>query len=134
MFETSPTSPIDRTECLALLASVHVGRLVYTEAALPAVQPVSFVLDGDQAVVRTTATSSLRTVDKMVVALQADELAPADGRSWSVTIVGKAEEVADEQARAALAGLPLPPMLVDRPVSFLRVSLDRVDGIRLQPT
>lgn len=37
----------DRQECLRLLPTVPVGRIVYTWQALPAVLPVNFCLDGD---------------------------------------------------------------------------------------
>lgn len=36
----------DRAECLSLLRTVPVGRIVFTECALPAIQPVNFTLDG----------------------------------------------------------------------------------------
>jgi nitroimidazol reductase NimA-like FMN-containing flavoprotein (pyridoxamine 5'-phosphate oxidase superfamily) len=37
---------LGRQLCLALLETVQVGRLVFTEDALPAVQPVNFRLCG----------------------------------------------------------------------------------------
>ena len=48
---------LSRTECLRLLASAKVGRVVYTDGALPAVTPVNFALDGT-VVVFPTATGS----------------------------------------------------------------------------
>jgi hypothetical protein len=35
---------LDRDECLRLLASVPVGRLIFTVNALPMVRPVNFAL------------------------------------------------------------------------------------------
>ncbi|MEU6806599.1 pyridoxamine 5'-phosphate oxidase family protein, partial [Streptomyces neyagawaensis] len=49
---------LDRQECLRLLAKVPVGRVVYTRRALPAVLPVNFALDSDDAVVHSTTASS----------------------------------------------------------------------------
>ncbi|ANS32007.1 hypothetical protein R1CP_37005 (plasmid) [Rhodococcus opacus] len=44
----SSDGPLTTGECLALLRSVPIGRLVYTENALPAVRPVTFAApDGD---------------------------------------------------------------------------------------
>ena len=37
---------LDRLTCYALLAQASIGRLVFTLGALPAVEPVHFVLDG----------------------------------------------------------------------------------------
>ena len=42
----SPLHTLHRAECLRLLRTVEVGRIVYTEFALLAVQPVNFILHG----------------------------------------------------------------------------------------
>ncbi len=52
---------LGRAECVALLRSAPVGRVVYTDQALPAIQPVTFVLDGDEAVVVRTAPARSST-------------------------------------------------------------------------
>ncbi|MEU8385537.1 pyridoxamine 5'-phosphate oxidase family protein, partial [Streptosporangium sp. NPDC048865] len=44
---------LSRQECLTLLASTSIGRIVFTDRALPAVQPVGFVLDGEDIVIGT---------------------------------------------------------------------------------
>ena len=38
-------------ECLRLMASVPVGRIVYTVRAMPAVEPVNFAFDNRQIVI-----------------------------------------------------------------------------------
>ncbi|MCA1836649.1 MAG: pyridoxamine 5'-phosphate oxidase family protein, partial [Actinobacteria bacterium] len=35
-----------RAECLRLLRTGSVGRIVFTEQALPAIQPVNFTIEG----------------------------------------------------------------------------------------
>ncbi|WP_084965757.1 pyridoxamine 5'-phosphate oxidase family protein [Thermoactinospora rubra] len=50
---------LSRRECLELLASAPIGRIVFTDRALPAVQPVNFRLDGERVVIRTTTGSKL---------------------------------------------------------------------------
>jgi nitroimidazol reductase NimA-like FMN-containing flavoprotein (pyridoxamine 5'-phosphate oxidase superfamily) len=83
-----------RERCLALLTSVPIGRVVYTDQALPAVTPVTFVLDGDEVTIRTASGSALAAaVRGAVVAFQADRIDPATLSGWSVTIVGRAHLV-----------------------------------------
>ncbi|WP_424530195.1 pyridoxamine 5'-phosphate oxidase family protein [Sphaerisporangium viridialbum] len=101
---------LTREECLVLLASVPVGRIVFTDRALPAVQPVGFVLDGEHVVIRTTAGSRLAAAARnAVVAFEADEFDARAHRGWSVTMVGHARAVHDLAEIERLALLPLTP-------------------------
>ncbi len=50
MAETGELTELGRDECLRLLAGGVVGRVVFTEAALPAAHPVTYLLDGDEIV------------------------------------------------------------------------------------
>lgn len=88
---------LDRQECLRLLPQVPLGRVVYTENALPAVLPVNFFLDHDRAVVlRTSAASRMaRAVDDSVVAFEADRFDEATRSGWSVVVTGRAAVVTD---------------------------------------
>ncbi|MER5199960.1 pyridoxamine 5'-phosphate oxidase family protein [Streptomyces sp. NPDC002755] len=88
---------LDRQECLRLLATVPVGRIVYTRQALPAVLPVNFCLDRDGAVlVRTSASSELvSAIDGALVAFEADEVDAAAHSGWSVVVMGAATVVTD---------------------------------------
>jgi len=111
----NPDGPAERVletlsdgECLRLMASVPVGRIVYTVRAMPAVEPVNFVLHNGQVLFRTEAGSKLAAaVSNSVVAFQADELDYVTHTGWSVTIVGTAQEVSDpaEMTRLQEAGL-----------------------------
>ncbi|WP_460072839.1 pyridoxamine 5'-phosphate oxidase family protein [Streptomyces sp. YKOK-I1] len=99
---------LDRQECLRLLAGVPVGRIVYTRQALPAVLPVNFCLDHDDAVlVRTSVSSELvSAIDGALVAFEADEVDAAAHSGWSVVVMGSATLVRDpaEHARLLRAG------------------------------
>ncbi|WP_314220111.1 pyridoxamine 5'-phosphate oxidase family protein [Streptomyces zaehneri] len=88
---------LDRLECLRLLPTVPVGRIVYTRQALPAVLPVNFRLDRDGAVlVRTSAFSELvSAIDAALVAFEADEVDAAAHSGWSVVVMGTATVVTD---------------------------------------
>ncbi|MDR6975929.1 nitroimidazol reductase NimA-like FMN-containing flavoprotein (pyridoxamine 5'-phosphate oxidase superfamily) [Streptomyces sp. 3330] len=99
---------LHRQECLSLLATVPVGRIVYTRQALPAVLPVNFSLDRDGAVlVRTSAASELvGAIDGALVAFEADEVDAAAHSGWSVVVMGTATVVTDpaEHTRLLLTG------------------------------
>jgi hypothetical protein len=44
---------LDRSQCLDLLRGTVIGRVVFTDSALPAAQPVTYLLDGEEIVFRT---------------------------------------------------------------------------------
>ncbi|SDU73085.1 pyridoxamine 5'-phosphate oxidase family protein [Jiangella alkaliphila] len=88
--------PLDRPTCYALLARAPIGRLVFTEGALPAIEPVVFELDGDDVVVRFGLTPSLPPADRLgVVAFQADEYDPVARTGWCVVTIGRSTAEGD---------------------------------------
>ncbi|MFI5675531.1 pyridoxamine 5'-phosphate oxidase family protein [Streptomyces cellulosae] len=105
MYSNDGFRELGRQDCLRLLAKVPVGRIVHTRQALPAVLPVTFCLDGDDAVVLcTSATSELvRAVDGTVVAFEADEVNAAAHSGWSVVVTGPATVVTDPVEHERLA-------------------------------
>jgi nitroimidazol reductase NimA-like FMN-containing flavoprotein (pyridoxamine 5'-phosphate oxidase superfamily) len=88
---------LERQECLRLLARVPLGRIVYTDGALPAVLPVNFSLDDDFSVILRTAADSrmASAVDGAVVAFEADQFDESSHTGWSVIVTGRAELVTD---------------------------------------
>lgn len=98
-------------ESMRLLGSVSLGRVVFTAQALPAIRPVSHLVDGDHVVIRTDCAVRIsarpRAGTGTVVAYQADALDPLDHLGWSVIVVGVARQVTESGAadryRRALA-------------------------------
>jgi uncharacterized protein len=133
MYANDGFRELDRQECLRRLATVPVGRIVYTRHALPAVLPVNFCLDHDAAVlVRTAASSELvRAVDGALVAFEADEVDAATHSGWSVVVMGTAAVVTDsaEHTRMLLTGprawAPVPEEV------FLRIAPELLTGREL---
>ena len=69
---------LSREECLQLMASALVGRVIYTRQALPAVELVNFALDQGDIVIRTDRSGKLAAAAHgAVVAFEADCLDPA---------------------------------------------------------
>ncbi|MBO0830235.1 MAG: pyridoxamine 5'-phosphate oxidase family protein [Streptosporangiales bacterium] len=90
---------LDREECMRLLASVPVGRLVFTTGGLPAIQPVNFALEGVRILFRTREGSKLVAIRAgTVVGFEVDEIDASAGVGWSVTVVGEARILAEPEA------------------------------------
>lgn len=120
---------LGRERCLDLLDTVRVGRLVFIEDALPAVQPVNFRLYLGQVVIRVAGGAKLDAATKnAVVAFQADELDSGLRSGWSVTVVGHAELITDVDALVAVSGTWLRPWVDGRRERFVRIRTEKVTG------
>jgi uncharacterized protein len=90
-----PLITLSREQCLRLMATAPVGRLIYTRRAMPAVELVNFTIDAGDIVIRTAATGKLiAAIREAVVAFEADAFDAGSG--WSVTAVGHARQVTDQ--------------------------------------
>jgi hypothetical protein len=99
---------LSRDECLALMASVPVGRIIYTRRALPAVELVNFALYHGDIVIRTDPSGKLAAAARgAVVAFEADHLDIVNQAGWSVTAIGQAREVTDVGEIARLREIDL---------------------------
>lgn len=125
---------LDREHCLDLLRTVRVGRLFFTEGALPAVQPVNFRIHDGQVVIRVAGGAKLgAAAGRSVVAFEADELDSDLQAGWNVTVVGRACRIIDVDELVAVAGMWLRPWVDGRRDHFVRISLEKVTGRRLHP-
>ena len=80
---------LSRDQCMRLVGSVPVGRIVYTRQALPAVELVNFTLDDSDIIIRTDSGGKLAAATRgAVVAFEADSVDVTGHAGWSVTIVG----------------------------------------------
>jgi hypothetical protein len=136
-FDAGGLQILDRQECMALLAVAPLGRIVFTQHALPAVQPVNFALAGEDVIIRTTEGSKLAAATAgAIVAFEIDDYDVARRRGWSVVIVGLARRVADPAELAALRALPLCAWAPGHRDHFIRISPEIVTGRRIlrEPT
>ncbi|MFD0688653.1 pyridoxamine 5'-phosphate oxidase family protein [Actinomadura fibrosa] len=129
------TMALSRGECLALLRSAHVGRVAYTDQALPAIRPVAFAMDGDLALVVRTAPGSKfgAALRGAIVAFEVDDIDPVTRAGWSVTTVGPAQAVTAVPEAERLARLQPVPWAPGRRDAFIRITCRQVSGTRFVP-
>ncbi|MGW7528833.1 pyridoxamine 5'-phosphate oxidase family protein [Streptomyces sp. NPDC054783] len=133
MYPNDGFRELGRQECLRLLATVPVGRIVYTRQALPAVVPVNFRLDGDGTVLlRTSASSQLaRAVDGAVVAFEADAVDAVACSGWSVVVTGRAVVVTDTAELDRLDRIGPDSWVPSPQEAFVRIEPELVTGREL---
>ncbi|MBP2478374.1 hypothetical protein JOF53_007246 [Crossiella equi] len=87
----NPKHILGETECLRLLAEAGLGRLVFTERALPSMRPVRYRLAGHVITVDADVDGPLaKVVTGTVVAFTADDLRGPGCTGWSVVALGRA--------------------------------------------
>jgi nitroimidazol reductase NimA-like FMN-containing flavoprotein (pyridoxamine 5'-phosphate oxidase superfamily) len=125
-------------ECWRLLASVSIGRVVFTQRAMPAIRPVNHVIDGRTIFIRTHlgAAIAARASDARgeprgsVVCYEADDLDPARRAGWSVIVTGMARLVTDPAAASRYAAA-VEPWITGDLNQVVSIEPQFVSGIRL---
>jgi nitroimidazol reductase NimA-like FMN-containing flavoprotein (pyridoxamine 5'-phosphate oxidase superfamily) len=120
---------LSRDECLRLIATTAVGRIIYTRQALPAVELVNFAVHGGDIVIRTSRSGKLAAaILGAVVAFEADHLNPDDQTGWSVTAIGRSREVSDPAEIERLRGIRLSTWAPGEREHFIRISPEIING------
>jgi hypothetical protein len=121
-------------ECLRLLGSVSVGRLVFTTRALPAIRPACHVIDGSDLIIGSDADvpafASAGPGLGPVLAYQADAIDPLSRLGWSVVVVGPARQVTDPGRIAACHQL-LAPWVAGTRDHVIAIPSNMITGFRL---
>jgi nitroimidazol reductase NimA-like FMN-containing flavoprotein (pyridoxamine 5'-phosphate oxidase superfamily) len=99
MSEERQLTELTRAECLSLLGTISLGRLMFTLEALPAIRPVSHIVDDGNVIIRSHLGAAVAGVaqqaDGAVVGYEADTIDPQTHVGWSVVITGVARLVTD---------------------------------------
>ena len=123
---------LTRDECLRLMASVSVGRIIYTRQALPAVELVNFALDNGDIIIRTDHSGKLAAaIREAVVAFEADSLDTDRHVGWSVTAIGQSQEVTDPDETDWLDQIGLRSWAPGDRHHFIRIRPGILNGRRL---
>jgi nitroimidazol reductase NimA-like FMN-containing flavoprotein (pyridoxamine 5'-phosphate oxidase superfamily) len=125
---------LTRAESWQLLASVSLGRVVFTHHALPAIRPVNHLVEDETIIIRSHLGSAIaaRTAgrDGTVVCYEADELDPVRHTGWSVIATGTARLVSGAAVVARYQQL-LEPWVAGQMDSVISIKPQLISGIRL---
>jgi uncharacterized protein len=128
----SAPQQLTRDECLQLMASVPVGRIIYTRQALPAVELVNFALHDGDIIIRTDRSGKLAAATRgAVVAFEADRVDPDSRVGWSVTAIGQARGVTDQDEVVRLEQMGLSSWVPGEREYFIRITPGILNGRRL---
>jgi hypothetical protein len=129
----SALEQLSRDECLRLMASVSVGRIIYTRRALPAVELVNFALDHGDIIIRTDSAGKLAVaIQHSVVAFEVDRLDADQQAGWSITAIGQSREVTDSAEIGQLQEMGLPSWAPGMREYFIRISPEILNGRRFR--
>jgi nitroimidazol reductase NimA-like FMN-containing flavoprotein (pyridoxamine 5'-phosphate oxidase superfamily) len=131
-FDHTGLEVLDAHECLRLLRTVPLGRLVFTDAGLPAIRLVNFFVDGDTLVFTTAAGDKLRAAERGdVVAFEVDEIDGDRHLGWTVTAIGHLSVVPADERAEILRVVPLHSWAPHHGEYLIRLGLESLAGRRL---
>lgn len=121
---------LDRAQCLDLLRSAHIARVVLSIKCIPVALPVNAAVQDDCVIFSTDSGSKLTaSVEGQVVSVEADHMDFTYRTGWSVLLTGRAQLVT-EAADIEWASSRLQAW-VPEPHSFLvRVQSTLISGRR----
>jgi Pyridoxamine 5'-phosphate oxidase len=130
--------PLGEAECMQLLASGGLGRLVYNSRYGPTALPIVYRVDG-QSIVLGTWDPALFDEDlrtgiahaEYQVAVEADQLDLEAREGWIVLVRGAAHHLDTEAERAPIIDPRLEPWIEGVPAHFIRVTPTSVWGNRV---
>jgi nitroimidazol reductase NimA-like FMN-containing flavoprotein (pyridoxamine 5'-phosphate oxidase superfamily) len=134
--EARRSTHLGSAEALRLLGTVSLGRIIFTDKALPTVRPVNHIVDDGAIVIRTHEGAALTSYTRrrggpgVVVAYEADAIDPDTHLGWSVVVTGYAELVTDERELERYRGR-LRPWVGPGMDRAVRIRPGLVTGIRL---
>ena len=122
-------------ECRQLLGTAGIGRLGFTDGALPAILPVPFaVRDGQVVIPARRGSAVVSAVRGAVVAFEVDSFDAETRTGWSVTVIGPTRLLSppqDVDLLEELRSAPRPPA-PDR--CYITVQLGLLRGWRMSET
>lgn len=123
---------LTRSECLDLLSRKRLGRVAFTERALPAIRPVNYALVGSHIVLRTERSGLGRRLDGQVVAFEVDDL-DDDGGGWSVVLTGTARLLDRPGELIRQQSVPLVPLAGEGHDAPVCIAPGAISGRRIRP-
>jgi nitroimidazol reductase NimA-like FMN-containing flavoprotein (pyridoxamine 5'-phosphate oxidase superfamily) len=130
---------LDEPECMELLSTAKIGRLVYNSRYGLVAVPSEYKIHEGSIVFRTYRTifteEDLRTgiaYADYKVAVEVDQTDPEAREGWVVLVQGAAHHIDTEAERAAIADLGLESWVEGEPEHFIRVNPRQIGGQRIR--
>jgi hypothetical protein len=131
-FDHAGLQILEDDECLKLLSSVPIGRLVFTLGGLPAVRLVNFFVDGQTVIFATADGDKYRAAERGdVVAFEVDEVDPERHLGWTVTAAGHLSVVDPDEAAIIEHTRPIRPWAPNQDRNLIRLAIEVLEGRRL---
>lgn len=123
---------IEKQECRRLLGTAGLGRLGFTERALPMILPVHYALRGDDVVLSSMAGSKLAAArNGSVLAFEVDDYDPVNREGWTVSVIGPSRLITDPDEIALLDALDFAPWTGSPGQAYFAVQMALLQGRRV---
>ena len=124
---------LTRDECIDLLGRRTLGRVAFTERALPAIRPLNYALVGNQIVLQTDPHGLGARLDGQVVAFEVDEIDPVAETGWSVVVTGTARLLRSPSDLVRQASVPLVTFAGEGHDARVCIVPGQITGRRIRP-
>lgn len=122
---------LDEAECRRLLVTATVGRISFTDGALPVIVPVPFAFHKGRVLVPAVEGSLMvGAIRGAVVAFGVDSFDPRTETGWSVTVVGPSRVLREPDRLGGLSGADLPGWWTGPGRCLIAVQVGRLRGWR----
>src|SRR3954465_175995 len=119
--------------CLELLGSAVIGRLAFTEDAMPAIQPVSFTVLGGEVLIPTRPGSTVAVASRgAIVAFEVDDVDVVERTGWNVTVIGPSRVVTAPEAIRSFDDRGIRPWVPTAEHCYIAVRITLVRGRRVR--
>jgi hypothetical protein len=123
---------LDDAECRRLLGNGVIGRLAFTENALPAIQPVHYIVHAGRILIPTSLGTKVAAASRgAIVAFEVDDFDAVAHTGWNVTVVGASHVISDPAGVAELDALGARAWAPSHQPCYVAVEMAVVRGRRI---
>lgn len=119
---------LDDAACRELLGSAPMGRVGFTDRALPRILAVHSTVRDDEVVMARRSGATLDVRPQEIVAFEVDEYDPVTREGWCVSLVGTCRVITDPDEIAELDALDVAPWNSEEGTVYIAVSIGLLRG------
>ena len=109
-----------------------IGRLGFTEGALPRISAVHYSVRADEVIVACLTPVKISAAGpRDILAFEIDCYDPSTGEGWYVSVVGEARPIIDPTQIADLDTLPFSPFAPGQDRRYIAIQIGVIGGRRL---